>query len=163
MRYGLFISWVTIGYEQYTVLRAANFDAKTFELCESSTDYLWNCIAYTGVEIDTTTSINVSDIPQSLKIVVRLVEPHVNLGYPLWMDRYHVTSNSRCNFFSHFSKLKIKLCLKCKVFLPILQMSWKHHCSWRASDLRKRVLTFILRSFNSVFGLPLRSFSMTAL
>jgi hypothetical protein len=30
----------------------ANFDAKTFELCESSTDYLWNCIAYTGAESD---------------------------------------------------------------------------------------------------------------
>ena len=143
VRFFFFFSWVTISYEQYTVLRAANFDTKTYELCESSTDYLWNCVVYTGAESGITISFNVSDNLQSSKIVVRLVEPHVNLGYTLWMDGYHVTSDSRCNFFSHFSKLNIKLCLKFEVFLPILQRSWKHHCSRRASDLMKRVLNFL--------------------
>ena len=144
MRYSFFISWVTISYELCSVLRAANFDAKTYELCESSTGYLWNYIAYTGAESDITTSINVSDNLQSLKVVVRLVEPHVNLGYTLWMDGYHVTSNSRCKFFFHiFPNWKLSCVLNFKVYLPILQMSWKHHCSRRASDLMKRILNFM--------------------
>jgi hypothetical protein len=136
MRYGFLISWVT-SYEQYTVLRAANFDAKTFELWVLHRLFVelyclyWSRKWYTA-------SVNVSDNLQSSKIVVRLVEPHVNQGYTLWMDGYHATANSSCNFFSHFFKLKIKLCFKFEVFLPILQMSWKH-CSWRASDLMKRV------------------------
>jgi hypothetical protein len=93
---------VTISYEQYTVLQAANCDAKTFELCESSTDYLWNCIAYTGAESDITASINMSDNLQSSKIGVRLVEPPVNLGYTLWMDEYHCYFKLKMQLFFTF-------------------------------------------------------------
>jgi hypothetical protein len=74
--------------DQYIPLKAVNFGTKTFALCEASRGYLWNFIVYTGAGGGITTSINVPDILQSSRIVVRLVEPNVNLGYTLWVDIY---------------------------------------------------------------------------
>ena len=45
-------------------------------------------------------------------------------------------------FFHIFPNSKLS-CLKFEVFLPILQMSARRHCSRRASDLMKRVLNFM--------------------
>ena len=64
---------------------------KTSELCESSTGYLWNPIVYTGVVTDITTSIDVPDNQQSTKIVVRLLQPLVNLSHTLWVGNCYIS------------------------------------------------------------------------
>jgi len=69
---------------------------QTVELCESSTKYLLSFILYAVANFDITTSTDVPDSLQHLKIVVKLVEPVVNLGCALWMDS-HYNSTSLCS------------------------------------------------------------------
>jgi hypothetical protein len=47
---------------------------KTFELCESSTGYLWHFIVYSGAGTEITPGIDVPDQLKSSKIVVKLIE-----------------------------------------------------------------------------------------
>lgn len=72
------------------------FGIKAVELCESSTKYLLNFTFYAVTGSDVSTSTDVSDSLQHLKIVVRLVKPLVNLGYALWVDS-HYNSTSPCS------------------------------------------------------------------
>jgi hypothetical protein len=55
-----------------------------------------NFIVYAVANCDITTSNDVPHSLQHLKIVVKLVEPLVNLGYALWMDS-HYNSTSLCS------------------------------------------------------------------
>jgi hypothetical protein len=73
--------------------KSHEFGIKTVELYESSTKFLLNFTVYAVANCDITTSTNVPDSLQHLKIVVKLVEPLVNLGYALWIDsHYNFTS-----------------------------------------------------------------------
>jgi len=65
--------------------KSHEFGIKTVELCVSSTKYMLNFIVYAVANCDITTSTDVPDRLQHLKIVVKLVEPLVNLGYTLWI------------------------------------------------------------------------------
>jgi hypothetical protein len=76
--------------------KSHEYGIQTVELCESSTKYLLNFIVYAIANCDITTSTDVPDSPQHLKIVFKLVEPLVNLGYALWMDS-HYNSTSPCS------------------------------------------------------------------
>jgi hypothetical protein len=69
-----------LSFKQYILLKAVKFGIKTFKLCESSSEYLWNFFVCIGAGSDITTGTDVPDSLQSSKIVVRLVEPLVKLG-----------------------------------------------------------------------------------
>ena len=53
-----------------------------------------NFIVYAVAGSGITTSTDVPENLQHLKIVVRLVEPLVNLGYALWMDSHYTSPSS---------------------------------------------------------------------
>jgi hypothetical protein len=53
------------------------FSIKTCELCEFCTGYLLNSTVYTGAGTDITTG---TDVLQSSKIVVRLLDPLINVA-----------------------------------------------------------------------------------
>ena len=84
-----------LGIKQYIPLKAAKFGIKTFELCESTSGYLWNFIVYSGAGTEVTTETDVPDKLKSSKIVIKLCEPLLNKGYTLWMDNYY-NSPSLC-------------------------------------------------------------------
>jgi hypothetical protein len=78
-----------LSFLQYLPLKASKFGIKTFELCESSTGYLWSFLVYTGK--DTTLESQLIS-PQTLKtsaIVLKLLEPLVGKGFTLWMDNFY--------------------------------------------------------------------------
>jgi hypothetical protein len=60
---------------------------------------LLNFIVYAAANCNITTSTDVPDSLQRWKIVVKLVEPLVNLGYALWMDS-HYSSTSLCSLLT---------------------------------------------------------------
>ncbi|XP_052739767.1 piggyBac transposable element-derived protein 4-like [Bicyclus anynana] len=65
--------------------KAAKFGIKTFELCESTTGYLWSFIVYTGKQ----SGMDVEQLPGVLKstaIVKKLIGPLLNKGYRLFVD-----------------------------------------------------------------------------
>jgi hypothetical protein len=53
-----------LSLKQYILLKAAKFGIKTFEVCDSSSRYLWNFFACTGAGSDIITGI---DVPYNLQ------------------------------------------------------------------------------------------------
>jgi hypothetical protein len=81
-----------LGIGQYILLEAAKFGIKTFEICESSTEYLWHFIVYSGAGTEVTPGIVVPDQLKSSKIMVKLSEPLMNKNHKLWMGNYNSPS-----------------------------------------------------------------------
>ncbi|XP_023940980.1 piggyBac transposable element-derived protein 4 isoform X2 [Bicyclus anynana] len=76
-----------LNIKQYIRSNAAKFGIKTFELCESTTGYLWSFIVYTGKQ----SGMDVEQLPGVLKssaIVKKLIGPLLNKGYRLFMDNW---------------------------------------------------------------------------
>ncbi|XP_039752296.1 piggyBac transposable element-derived protein 4-like [Pararge aegeria] len=76
--------WIArLKFKQYIRSKAAKFGIKTFELCESSTVYLWSFLVYTG-KLDAVQG----GITKSTAIVLKLIRPLLNKGYRLFMDNW---------------------------------------------------------------------------
>ncbi|KAI5634128.1 transposase IS4 domain-containing protein [Phthorimaea operculella] len=75
----------SLSFRQFIRTKSAKFGIKTFELCESSTGYLWSFFVYTGKEDNPDTSLP-SSLTLSSKTVVKLVRPLLNKGYTLFMN-----------------------------------------------------------------------------
>lgn len=71
-----------LGFKQYIKTKAARFGIKTFQLCESSTGYLWSFFVYVG---KATTS---SPLASSVSTVLNLIRPVLNRGHVLFMDNF---------------------------------------------------------------------------
>ncbi|XP_022828680.1 piggyBac transposable element-derived protein 4-like [Spodoptera litura] len=74
-------------FRQYIQNKAAKFGIKTFELCESTTGYLWSFIVYAGKQCG-----DLQKSPGVLKstaVVKKLISPLLNKGYRLFMDNWY--------------------------------------------------------------------------
>ena len=78
-----------LGIKTYLPLKAAKFGIKSYEVCESSTGYLWQFIIYSGKTTESGSEIVPADSAKTTQLVVKLVEPLFNLGHTLWMDNYY--------------------------------------------------------------------------
>jgi hypothetical protein len=78
-----------LGFKQYIPLKAAKFGIKSFELCASSSGYLWNFIIYSGITTDLNSSVVPADNLKTTQIVIKLVEPLFGRGHTLWMDNFY--------------------------------------------------------------------------
>ena len=78
-----------LSFRQYIPLKAAKFGIKTFELCESSTGYLWSFIIYTGKDTIISSPLSESLNNKTSELVMQLVNPLLGKGYTLWMDNYY--------------------------------------------------------------------------
>lgn len=71
-----------VGFKQYIKTKAARFGIKSYELCESSSGYLWSFFIYTGRgTLDST-------LPSSVSTVLKLIEPLLGLGHVVYMDNW---------------------------------------------------------------------------
>lgn len=70
-----------LGFKQIIQTKAAQFGIKTYQLCESSTGYLWSYFVYTGRNTTWT-------LPSSVSTVIKLVQPLLNLGHVLYTDNW---------------------------------------------------------------------------
>jgi hypothetical protein len=78
-----------LGIKTYLPLKSAKFGIKSYEVCESSTGYLWQFIIYTGSTTEIETDLVTAEMVKTTQIVVKLVQPLFNLGHSLWMDNYY--------------------------------------------------------------------------
>ena len=78
-----------LGIKTYLPLKSAKFGIKSYEVCESSTGYLWQFIIYTGSTTDIETDIVSTEAVKTSQIVIKLVQPLFNFGHSLWMDNYY--------------------------------------------------------------------------
>lgn len=70
-------------FRQYIKTKAAKFGIKTYELCESTTGYLWAFFIYTGKDGE-----DQSLVLKSTMHVLKLIGPLLGRGYTLFMDNY---------------------------------------------------------------------------
>jgi hypothetical protein len=75
-------------FKQYLPLKAAKFGIKTYELCESTTGYLWS-IVYTGKDTALDTPLITADTHKTSAIMLKLVEPLLIEGRTVWMDNFY--------------------------------------------------------------------------
>ena len=78
------LSWV-----QYIPAKHKRFGMKFFELCESSTGYIWNFFIYAGS--DTTYMEKYMDSPVTSRIVFSLMDPLLGKGYCLYTDNFYMS------------------------------------------------------------------------
>ncbi|PNF32813.1 hypothetical protein B7P43_G04498 [Cryptotermes secundus] len=76
-----------LSFKQYLPLKAAKFGIKTYELCDSTTGYLWSFIIYTGKDTEFDSPLITADTKKTSAIVLKLVEPLLNEG--LWMNNFY--------------------------------------------------------------------------
>lgn len=69
-----------LNFKQYIRSKASKFGIKTFELCESTTGYLWSFIVYTGKQSSTDLQ-QPSGVLKSTAVVKKLIGPLLNKGY----------------------------------------------------------------------------------
>ena len=78
-----------LSFKQYIPLKASKFGIKSYELCESSSGYLWSFIIYTGKDTVFQTALLSDDTNKTTAIVLSLVEPLLEKGRTLWMDNFY--------------------------------------------------------------------------
>jgi len=78
-----------LSFLQYLPLKSSKFGIKTFELCESTTGYLWSFLVYTGKDTVINSPLISSETPKTAAIVLKLLEPLVGKGFTLWMGNFY--------------------------------------------------------------------------
>ncbi|XP_041971703.1 piggyBac transposable element-derived protein 4-like [Aricia agestis] len=73
--------------KQYIRTKATKFGIKTFELCESTTGYLWSFIVHTFNQ--SATDLESPGALESTAVVKKLIDPLLNKGYRLFMDNWY--------------------------------------------------------------------------
>lgn len=69
--------------KEYIRSKATYFGIKTYELCESTTGYLWSFLLHAGKSDQ---SEQENDPSQSTSVALKLIKPLLNKGYRLFMD-----------------------------------------------------------------------------
>ena len=82
-----------LSFVQYLPLKASKFGIKTYELCESTTGYLWSFIVYTGKDTIMESALISPDTPKTEAIVKKLIEPLLGRGHTVWMDNFYNSPN----------------------------------------------------------------------
>ncbi|XP_021913223.1 piggyBac transposable element-derived protein 4-like [Zootermopsis nevadensis] len=78
-----------LSFKQYIPLKAAQLGIKTFELCESSSGYVWSFLVYTGKDMELTNQFVTAETSKTAVIVVKLLEPLLGRGHTVWMDNFY--------------------------------------------------------------------------
>ena len=78
-----------LSIRQYLPLKASKFGIKIFELCESTTGYLWCFLIYTGKNTVLESSLITPETPKTAAIVLKLLEALLSRGHTLWMDNFY--------------------------------------------------------------------------
>ncbi|XP_014676879.1 PREDICTED: piggyBac transposable element-derived protein 4-like [Priapulus caudatus] len=74
-----------LGWKQYIPIKRDRFGIKSFELCESSSGYIWKFIVYTGKEAN----LKRDGKLLSTSVVLDLAEDLLDKGYKIYMDNFY--------------------------------------------------------------------------
>jgi len=78
-----------LSFRQYIPPKSSKFGIKSYELCESSSRYLWSFIIYSGKDTVFQTAFISGDTNKTAAIVLSIVEPLLEKGRTLWMDNFY--------------------------------------------------------------------------
>jgi hypothetical protein len=78
-----------LSFKQYLPLKASKFGIKIYELCDSTTGYLWSFLVYTGKDTELDSTLLTPDMNKPTSVVLQLVEPLLKQGRTVWMDNYY--------------------------------------------------------------------------
>jgi hypothetical protein len=78
-----------LSFKQYLPLKASKFGIKTYELCDSTTGYLWSFLVYTGKDTEVDSLLITPDTNKTSAIVLKLVEPLLKQGWTVWIDNFY--------------------------------------------------------------------------
>ena len=78
-----------LSFRQYIPLKISKFGIKSYELCKSSSGYLWSFIIYTDKDTVFQTAFILGDTNKTATIVLSHVEPLLKKGRMLWMDNFY--------------------------------------------------------------------------
>jgi len=78
-----------LSFRQFIPLNSSKFGIKSFEICESSSGYLWSFIIYTGKDTVFQKAFISGDTNKTAAILLSLVEPLLGKGRTLWMDNFY--------------------------------------------------------------------------
>jgi hypothetical protein len=78
-----------IAVDESLTLWKGRLGIKSYEVCESSSGYLWQIIICTGKTTDMASGFVSTETLKTTQIVVKLVQPLFSLRHTLWMDSYY--------------------------------------------------------------------------
>lgn len=81
-----------LGWKVYNPRKRARFGIESYQLCESSTGYVWNILVYTGkttIFPSSVSGLDISKLDKPSQIVFTVVADLLNKGYMLHMDNYY--------------------------------------------------------------------------
>lgn len=78
-----------LGWKQYIPTKRARFGIKMYQLCESSSGYIWNSIIYSGKT--TVYDEEFSSFKMSTRVVLTLAKDLLNQGYTLTTDNFYTS------------------------------------------------------------------------
>jgi hypothetical protein len=78
-----------LSFKQYLPLKAAKFGIKTYELCESSSGYLWSFVVYTFKDTCFQSSLLTQEMNKTTAIVLHVMEPLLEKGHTVWLDNFY--------------------------------------------------------------------------
>lgn len=75
-----------LSWKVYIPSKRSRFGIKSYQICESSTGYIWDLFIYIGDQ--TVFDDNLKDLAYGEKTILQLIKPLLNKGYILTMDNY---------------------------------------------------------------------------
>jgi hypothetical protein len=78
-----------LSFRQYISLKAAKSGIKTYELCKSSSGYVWSFLVYIGKGMKLANQFVSSETNKTAAIVVKLTENLLGRGHTVWMDNFY--------------------------------------------------------------------------
>ena len=78
-----------LGFKQYIPTKRSRFGIKLYELCESSSGYIWNMLIYTGK--DTPFDEDYAKFGMATRCVMTLMKELLNKGYCLFVDNFYMS------------------------------------------------------------------------
>jgi hypothetical protein len=104
-----------LSLKQYLPLKASTFGIKTYQLCDSTTGYLWSNLVYTGKDKKLDSPLITADTSKTTATVLKLVEPLLKQGRTVWMNNfYNSPSLARMMKIKHNTDCFGTLKLNCK-------------------------------------------------
>ncbi|CAL1278575.1 unnamed protein product [Larinioides sclopetarius] len=92
-----------LGYKQYLPNKRARFGIKFYQLCESSSGYIWNSLIYTGKDMPLWTES--SNYKSTTNIVMTLLKDQLDKGYCVTLDNFYTSPELAELLISHRTDL----------------------------------------------------------
>ena len=77
--------------QQYIPSKPQKYGIKAFTLADSANGYMLNIVVYTGADTLDEADPNYRNLPQPGRVVLHLLQPYLDKGYHVYIDRYYTS------------------------------------------------------------------------